>query len=256
MYDETATFFDHLRIEDRSVVELLDANYTYLNEELARYYKISGVKGKEIRRVDLKPEYHRGGLLAMGSVLALTSHVSRTSPTLRGKYILDVIFGTPPPPPPANAGMFKDENDKNKQPKTFRERMAMHASNPACASCHRKMDPLGFAMDNFDGSGVWRDDDHGKPLDIVGELPTGEKMEGFAGLKKVVLDRKENFIRSMTEQMMTYALGRELDYYDELPLRDITARLQKNDDRFSEMVLGIAESYPFLNRRSAQNASE
>lgn len=256
MYDEAATFFDHLRLEDRSVIELLNANYTYLNEDLARYYKIPGVSGKEIRRVELKPEYHRGGLLGMGSVLALTSHVSRTSSTLRGKYILDVIFGTPPPPPPANAGMFKDENDKSKQPKTFRERMAMHASNPSCASCHRKMDPLGFAMDNFDGSGVWRDDDHGKPLDIVGELPTGEKMDGFAGLKKVVLDRKDDFVRSMSEQMMIYALGRDLDYYDELPLRDVTSRLDKNNDRFSEMVLGIVESYPFLNRRSAQAAGE
>ncbi len=249
MYDETATFFDHLRLEDRSVLDLLDANYTYVNEALARYYKIPGVSGKEIRRVELKPEYHRGGLLGMGSVLALTSHVSRTSPTLRGKYVLDVIFGTPPPPPPANAGMFKDENDKAKQPKSFRERLAMHATNAACASCHKKMDPLGFAMDNFDGAGVWRDDDHGKPLDTAGELPTGEKMKGFAELKKVVLDRKHAFVRSMSEQMMTYALGRELDYFDECPIREIAARLSKNDDRFSEMVLGVVESYPFQYRR-------
>ncbi|HEY0911764.1 MAG TPA: DUF1588 domain-containing protein [Bradyrhizobium sp.] len=198
------------------------------------------------------PEWHRGGLLAMGSVLALTSHVSRTSPTLRGKYILDVIFGTPPPPPPANAGMFKDENDKTKQPKNFRERLAMHATNASCASCHRKMDPRGFAMDNFDGAGVWRDTEHGQPLDTSGELPTGEKMKGFDELKKVVLARKGMFIRSMTEQMMTYALGRELDYYDECPLREIIARLDKNDDRFSEMVLGIVESYPFQYRRGSE----
>jgi hypothetical protein len=250
MYEETSLFFDHLRTDDRSVLDLLDANYTFLNEDLARYYKIPGVAGRDMRRVDLKPEYHRGGLLAMGSTLAVTSHVSRTSPTLRGKYVLDVIFGTPPPPPPANAGMFKDEGDKKKEAQSFRERLAMHASNATCASCHKKMDPLGFAMDNFDGGGVWRDDDHGKPLDVMGELPTGERMNGFAGLKKLIMDRKSDFVRSMTEQMMIYALGRDLDYFDEMPLRRVTERLDQNGDRFTDMVLGIAESYPFRYRRS------
>ena len=157
MYDETATYFDKLREEDRSVLELLNSDYTYLNGPLAQHYKISGVDGPAMRRVSLKPADHRGGLLGMGSILALTSHTFRTSPTKRGKWILEVIFGTPPPPPPANAGVLKEDSDKKKAVKTFREQLARHAGQAACAACHKKMDPLGFALENFDAVGQWRD---------------------------------------------------------------------------------------------------
>ncbi len=253
MVDETATFFDMLRQEDKSLLDLLDADYTYLNEELAKFYKIPGVAGKEMRRVELKPEYHRGGLLGMGSVLSLTSHTFRTSPTLRGKYILDVIFGTPPPPPPANAGILKDDDHKAKQPKTFRERLAQHAADPSCAACHKKMDPLGFALDNYNAVGVWRDD---ADLDVTGQLPTGQHINGAADLKRIILDRRGEFLHNLTEQMLIYALGRELDYYDDGPIKEIQSALEQNEYRFSAMVMAIAKSYPFQNRRNIDPAAE
>ena len=251
MYDESFTFFDHLRSDDGSIVDLLDANYTYLNEALAHYYDIPGVSGTEMRRVELKPEYHRGGLLGMGSVLALTSHTYRTSPTLRGKYVLDVIFGTPPPPPPANAGMFKDEN-KVKEAKSFRELLANHASDPTCAGCHKKLDPLGFSLENFTAAGVWRGDDHGRPLDNGGVLPGGEKIVGVEGLKKVVLSRKDDFVRNVTEQLLIYALGRDLDDYDDAVVRQIADDVAAHGYRFETLVMDVVKSYPFQYRRAGE----
>jgi Protein of unknown function (DUF1588)/Protein of unknown function (DUF1592)/Protein of unknown function (DUF1585)/Protein of unknown function (DUF1595)/Protein of unknown function (DUF1587)/F5/8 type C domain len=254
MFEETSLFFDSLRREDRSVLELLDADYTFVNEELARYYGLPDVTGKEMRRVSLTPEQHRGGLLGMGSVLSLTSHTSRTSPTLRGKYILEVLLGSPPPPPPANVSQIKEETDKKKEVQTFREKLTQHAENAACAACHRKMDPLGFALDNYNAVGLWRDKQGDQPLDVGGELPTGEKLNGVADLKKVLLARKSEFVRNLTEQLLTYALGRELDYYDDCPVQQITTELQKNDYRFSTLVMEIVKSYPFQNRRNGQTA--
>jgi mono/diheme cytochrome c family protein len=251
MYDETALFFDMLRQEDRSIIELLDADYTYVNEDLAKYYKLPPVTGKALRRVSLKPEDHRGGLLGMGSVLALTSHVSRTSPTLRGKYVLEVIFGTPPPPPPADAGMIKEEGQKGKEPKSFRELLGQHSSEARCASCHKRLDPLGFALDNYNAAGVWRDNDKGRPLDTTGILPTGEKLTSVADLKQVLLNRKGEFTHNMVEQMLIYSLGRELDYFDDRPVLDIQTALEKDQNRFSRLVMGIVQSYPFQYRRNA-----
>src|SRR5436189_153330 len=170
MRDEATTFLDKLREEDRSVLELLDCDYAWLNGDLAKHYGIGGVEGKEFRRVALKPENHRGGLLGMGAILALTSHTSRTSPTLRGKWILESIFGTPPPPPPPDAGTLKEQK-KGAEPKTFRELMAQHATQPTCTSCHRRIDPLGFALENYDAVGAWRDAQGGKPMDAAGVLP-------------------------------------------------------------------------------------
>lgn len=248
MHDETATFFDKLRVEDRPVVDLLDSDYTYLNGELARHYGISGVNGEDMQRVALKSEFHRGGLLGMGSVLALTSHTFRTSPTLRGKYILDVIFGTPPPPPPPNAaGMLKEE--QGKEPKSFREVLAQHAGNPSCSGCHRKLDPLGFALDNYDAVGVWRESTPDRTLDTTGELPTGEKFKGVGELKQVILKRKADFIRNMTGQLLSYALGRELVDSDEWTIRQVAADAEKQGDRFSALILGIVKSVPFQYRR-------
>ncbi|MBS0202559.1 MAG: DUF1592 domain-containing protein [Planctomycetes bacterium] len=250
MYDETSQFFDAIRREDRSLLELLDADYTFVNEELARYYGLPDVQGKELRRVPLKPADHRGGLLGMGSILALTSHTSRTSPTMRGKWILEVIFGTPPPPPPANVSQIKEEPGKPKtEITTFREKLAQHAHDAACAACHRKMDPLGFALDNYSAVGRWRDKLGDQPLDVTGELPTGETLNGVADLKKVILKRKEDFVRNLSEQMLTYALGRELGDFDDCPILKITTQLKKDEFRFSTLVMEIVKSYPFQNRR-------
>jgi hypothetical protein len=256
MYDEATLFVDALRTEDRSVLELLDADYTFVNEELAKHYGIAGVTGKQMRRVGFKPEAHRGGVLAMGGVLALTSHVSRTSPTLRGKYVLEVLFGTPPPPPPANAGTIKDEQEKGKEPRTFREKLAMHSTDPVCANCHKRMDPLGFALDNYDAVGAWRDTAAGKPLDTTGVLPTGEKMSGAADLKAILLKRRDDFERNLIEQLMVFALGRELDYYDDGPVQAVKSGLETSEHRFARLVMGIAGSYPMLHRRNIDSIAE
>jgi hypothetical protein len=250
MFDESYTFFDKLREEDHSVLDLLNADYTYVNEELAKHYGIPDVKGKEIRKVSLKPEYHRGGLLGMGSVLSLTSHTFRTSPTLRGKYVLEVVFGTPPPPPPPNAGgMFK--NEKRGEAKSFREQMAMHASQPACASCHKRIDPLGYGLENFDAVGRWRSDAGGHPLDNDGILPSGEKFAGPMELKQVVLKHQDEFVHNLAEQMLTYSLGRDLEYYDECAVRDITKGMEQNGYRFSSLIINVAKSHPFQHRRAS-----
>jgi len=250
MFDETVLFFDSLRKENRSVLELLDADYTFVNEELAKYYGLPEVKGKEMQKVSLKLEDHRGGLLGMGSVLSLTSHTSRTSPTMRGKWILEVVFGTPPPPPPANVSQIKEEPGKKKDAQTFREKLAQHAQDPSCTSCHRKMDPLGFALDNFNAVGRWRDKQGELPLDVTGELPSGEKLNGIADLKRVILSRKEDFVRNLSEQMLNYAIGRELEDTDDCPVRQIANQLKSNDYRFSTLVLEIVKSYPFQYRKN------
>lgn len=250
MHDETTTFFDKLREEDKSVLDLLDSDYTYLNETLARHYGIDNVKGTQIRRVTLTPQDHRGGLLGMGSVLALTSHTSRTSPTLRGKYVLDVIFGTPPDPPPANVGQFKDESN-HKDPKTFREKMVQHAADASCASCHKKMDPLGYALENFNAIGAWRVKDGDRPVDNTGQLPGGEKFTGVTELKKLVHAHQDDFVRNITEQMLIYALGRELDYYDDCAVKEIKTSMAGDGDKFSVLVSGIVKSYPFQYRKTA-----
>jgi hypothetical protein len=257
MYDETATFFDHLRTDDRSLLDLLDADYAFLNADLARHYGIGGVEGDALRKVALKPDARRGGLLGMGSVLSLTSHTSRTSPTLRGKWILEVIFGTPPPPPPPDAGMLKEDHEKGEEPKSFREQMAQHAANPTCASCHKRIDPLGYGLENFDAIGAWRDTaGGGRPLDNTGQLPTGEKFTGAGELKKLVLARRDDFVHNATEQLLTYALGRDLQYYDECPVREVKSALERDSYRFSTLVVGIVKSFPFQHRKNTDAVSE
>jgi len=246
MYRETVLFFDALRQEDRSLMELLDADYTYVNEELARHYGLPGVTGPEMRRVTLRPEDHRGGVLGMGSVLTLTSHTYRTSPTLRGKYVLEVILGTPPPPPPANAGVLKDEV-KGKPPKTFRESIARHASVAACAACHGKIDPLGFGLENYDGVGRWRPSN--ADLDTSGELPGGEKFAGPAQLKSILLKRDDQFRRNLAEQMLAYALGRPVEECDESAVAEVQTALQQDKMRFSALVVAVVKSFPFQHRR-------
>jgi len=191
----------------------------------------------------------------MSGILSMTSHDRRTSPTLRGKWILDVLFGTAPPPPPA-VSPLKEEKDKKAAPKTFRERMALHAADPSCASCHRKMDPLGYALENYDGIGTWRDDNAGQPLDTNAELTSGEKVHGVGELKAVLLRRKEEFVQNQVEQLLSYALGRSLDYYDDATVLEITTAMGKGEYRFSTLVLGIVRSYPFQHRKNVPPAPE
>ena len=251
MQNETTSFFDHLRTADRSVLELLNADYTFVNEALAKHYGIAGVTGDKPRKVTLNPEHHRGGILGMGAVLALTSHTFRTSPTQRGKYVLDVIFGTPPPPPPANVSILKGDAPKGKkQPLTFKEQLAAHASEPSCAACHRRIDPLGFALDNYNAVGAWRESTKDSPLDVAGVLPTGEKVQGAADLKRAILSRKDDFARNMAAKLLEYALGRELEGADECSIREIHAAMQKNGYTFSTLVLETVKSVPFRQRRS------
>jgi hypothetical protein len=252
MWDEAVTFFDHLRLDNRSVIDLLDADYTYANEGLAKHYGLADVKGGQMRKVTLKPSDHRGGVLGMAGILTLTSHTSRTSPTLRGKWVLDVLFGTPPPPPPPDAGMLKEEKQKGKAPRTFRELMAAHATQRSCAGCHRKMDPLGYALDNFDGIGHWRDKQGDQPLDTTGVLPSGERFSGPAQLKQIILKRKDVFARNMVEQMLVYALGRELQPADDQTVREVLADLQKDGYRFATLVQSIVRSHLFRYRRNAE----
>lgn len=250
MFDETATFFDKLREEDKSTLDLLDADYTYLNEGLAKHYNIPGVSGGQMRRVKLRPEDHRGGLLGMSSVLALTSHTYRTSPTLRGKWILEVLFGTPPPPPPPGVSQIVDEEKKQKTGSTFRELLAQHAGQPACAGCHAKIDPLGFAMENYDAIGRWRKDQGGQPLDTKAQLPTGEKLNGSEELKRLLIQRKEVFLRNMTGQMLAYALGRQIQPADAATVSDIVSDMQQNDNRFSVLVTDLVMSRAFRYRHN------
>jgi hypothetical protein len=250
MYNEVYMFFDKLREEDKSILDLLDADYTYVNDTLVEHYRLPVARANQWRKVQLRPEDHRGGLLGMGAILAMTSHNSRTSPTLRGKWVLDVIFGTPPPPPPPDAGVLKEEKKKGQTPRSFRELMAQHATQANCAGCHKKMDPLGYALDSFDAVGRWRDNENGQPLDTKGQLPTGEKFDGPAELKKIILARKDEFVRNLSEQMLIYALGRELQECDDRAIDEAVAELKKNDYRFSALVRAIVQSYPFQHRRN------
>lgn len=249
MREETVMFLETLRIEDRPVLDLLDANYTFLNGDLAKHYGIAGVEGPQMRKVALRPEHRRGGLLGMGSVLAMTSHTSRTSPTLRGKWVLDVIYGTPPPPPPPDVGEIKEDR-KAKEPRSFRELLGQHANRTECAACHKKMDPLGFALDSFDAVGSYRETHGGKPLDTSGKLPTGESFNGPAELKKIILGQKDQFVRNLAEQMLSYALGRELEYFDECVVNEMVKSMAAKEYRFSSLVEGIVRSYPFQYRRA------
>ncbi len=251
MYDETAMFIDQLRERDGRLLDLLDCDYAFVNADLARLYGLSEVSGGELRRVNLPAASHRGGLLGMASVLTMTSHTFRTSPTLRGKWILEVLLGTPPPPPPANVNQQIDAPGAGGSAvHSFRDQLAQHVKDSSCASCHRKMDPLGFALDNYDGIGAWRESTRERPLDTSGKLPGGEAFSGAAELRKVLWSRRARFVRTLVEQCFTYALGRDPVPGDEAAVQQTIERLEAGSYRFSDLVLGVVTSYPFLNRRN------
>ncbi len=246
--EETELFVGSIMKEDRNVLDLLTANYTFVNERLAKHYGMPNIYGSQFRRVPVKDDARRG-LLGQGSILTVTSYPTRTSPVLRGKWILENITGTPTPAPPPNVPALK-ENDEVGKVSTVRERLEEHRKNPACATCHRVMDPLGFSLDNFDAVGAWRSKEYGLPIDASGQLADGTKVSGVVDLRKALLAHPERFVSTMTEKLMTYALGRGLEYYDMPVVRGITREAAKNDYRFSSIVMGIVKSTPFEMRRA------
>ena len=249
---ETDLFVDSILREDRTVLDLLNANYTFVNERLAKHYGIPDVYGSEFRRVTLSDDSPRRGLLGKGSILTLTSYATRTSPVLRGKYILDNLLGTPPPPPPPNVPALTEKANDGK-PLTMREAMVRHRANPVCASCHARMDPLGFAMENFDAVGQWRTrDENGEPLDVSAALQDGTKFDGIVGLREQLVRRPEQFVTGMAEKLLTYAVGRRTAYYDAPTIRAIVREAAHRDYRFSTLVLGVVNSVPFQMRVGSQ----
>ena len=250
MRKETELFFGSLIREDRSVLDLLDANYTFVNERLARHYGIPNVYGTNFRRVTLS-DNNRRGLLGQGAVLAVTSYPNRTSPVLRGKWILENVLGTPPPPPPPNVPALKDGNEGGRV-LSVRERMEEHRKNPACASCHKIMDPLGFSLENFDATGRWRTKEPGGAIDASGQLADGSPVDGPVALRQALLKHSDQFVRTLTEKLLTYGLGRGLEYYDMPVVRAIANDAQAHDNRFSSIVLGIVQSPSFRMKKAQE----
>jgi hypothetical protein len=246
---ETELFFASIVREDRSAFDLLRANYTFLNERLAKHYGISGVKGSHFRRVELGKDSMRAGLLGQGSILTVTSYPDRTSPVKRGKWILENLLGTPPPPPLPNVGELKVSDAGAVL--SMRQRMELHRSNPVCASCHSMMDPLGLALENFDAVGKWRTLGEGSlAIDASGSMPGGAKFEGPAGLRQELLV-SERFVATLTERMLIYGLGRGLEYYDAPAVRAILREASKDDYRLQALISGIVQSTPFRMRRAS-----
>jgi hypothetical protein len=243
MKEETSLFFDSIVREDRSVMDLLNADYTFVNERLARHYGIPNVYGSQFRRVTVGNEARRG-LLGQASVLAVTSYPNRTSPVERGKWVLTNLLGVPPQPPPPNVPALEETSTDGKV-LSLRERMERHRANPVCAGCHKVMDPIGFALESFDGIGRWRNTQDGAPIDTSGTLFNGASVDGVVGLRQNLVSRPEIFVGVMTEKMLTYALGRGLEYYDMPAVRKIVRDAKNRDFRFSSIVLGIARSTPF-----------
>jgi hypothetical protein len=246
---ETELFLQTQLREDRGVLELLTADYTFLNERLAQHYQIAGVHGSRFRRVTLD-DPRRGGLLGMGSVLMVTSYGNRTSPVLRAKWVLENLLGTPPPPPPGDVPPFPDEAGEDGQPRSVRERLAQHRKNPTCANCHAPMDPLGFALENFDAVGKWRLLDANAPIDASGVLVDGTSFTGPAELRRVLTDRKEQIVRTVAEKLLTYAVGRGLESHDAPIVRQIARGAAARDHRWSSVILEIVKSTPFRMRRA------
>jgi len=246
---ETELFVGDVLRHGESVTDLLIARYTFLNERLARHYGVPNVYGSYFRRVDLAPDSPRAGLLGQGSILTVTSYSTRTSPVLRGKYVLDNLLASPPPPPPPDVPALKTEDDAaGGKPLTMREAMVKHRANPVCASCHAKMDPIGFALEHFDAVGRWREADAGQPIDAASKLLDGSTIDGLGGVQAMLLRRPELFVHAFTEKLMMYALGRNVQYYDAPAIRSIMRSAAERNYAFSTIVEGIVESVPFRMR--------
>ena len=250
---ETDLFLESQMRDDRPLEELLTARYTFLNERLARFYGVPHVYGAHFRRVPM-PDPNRAGLLGHGSILTVTSYATRTSPVVRGKYLLDNILGAPPPPPPANVPAL-EEAAGGEEPASMRELMAAHRRNAACATCHRRMDPLGFALENFDGIGRWREREGTSPIDASGELPDGTAFDGPAEFRAALVERRGEFVRTFTEKLLTYALGRPVGHHDMPAVRAILRAAEPGGYRWSSLILGIVESTPFRMREAQPEGS-
>jgi hypothetical protein len=246
MRRETELFFESVMRDDQSILTLIDADYTFLNERLARHYGIDGIKGDHFRRVPLN-DGRRGGIVSHASVLTVTSNPTRTSPVKRGRWILEQILGTPPPPAPPNVPELM-EGEQAALSGSLRERMEQHRADPACAICHSRMDPLGFGLENYDAVGAWRDLDGKFPINASGELPGGSTFDGPKELKAILKGKSREFARCMTEKMLTYALGRGLESTDACAVDAVVESLSSDEMRFSRMVVAIVDSAPFRSR--------
>jgi hypothetical protein len=246
MREETLLFFDSIVRDDCSVLQLLDADYTFLNERLAGLYNIKGVKGPEMRRVRLDDPL-RGGVLGQASILTVTSYPHRTSPVLRGRWVLEELLGTEVPPPPPDVPVLGRKGTRNAQ--SVREQLEKHRANAECATCHKRMDPLGFGLENFDPLGRWRAEQGGQPIDSSGVLPSGDKFRGLGELKKLLLDkRRPEYVANLSRKMLGYALGREINKVDKLVVADAARALEDGQWRISCLLETIVVSYPFLHR--------
>jgi hypothetical protein len=243
---ETELFLEHLIREDRSVLDLIDADYTFVNERLANFYGIDGVEGGYFRRVSLEGT-NRGGVLTQGSVLMVTSYPTRTSPVLRGKWVLENLLGAPPPPPPPDVPALADVAETSAV--SLREALEQHRASTACSVCHARLDPLGFALEGFDAVGRFRTTDDGMSIDDSGALPDGTRVDGPSGLRDVLLARRVEVVEALAEKLLTYAIGRGLEASDRPALREIRRRVESEDYRFSALVEGIVDSVPFRMRR-------
>ena len=248
---ETELLFDSVMREDRSILDLLTADYTFVNERLAKHYGIPNVYGSQLRRVPVADEARRG-LLGQGAILMVTSHPDRTSPVLRGKWVLENLLGTPPPPPPPNVPLLPE--GAAAKARTMREQMEAHRANPPCAGCHKLMDPIGFALENFDAVGAWRTRDAGTRIDSSGELTDGTRVDGVTTLRNALLKRPEVFVGTFAEKMLTFAIGRGLDYRDQPAVRAIVRQAGAANNRFSAVVIAIVESAPFQMRRKVNDS--
>jgi len=248
---EAELFFDSVVREDRPTTELLTANYTFVNERLAQHYGIANVKGVNFQRVTLADDSPRRGLLGKGAVLTVTSLPNRTSPVVRGKWVLQNILGAPPPEPPPNVPSLQENGEKVTKVHTLRERLEQHRAAPVCASCHKLMDPIGFALESFDAVGRFRTyDENFEPLDTSGVYADGSKIDGLVGLRAVLMNHSDQFLANVTTTVMTYALGRGVEYYDAPAVRAILRDAAPHNSRFSSLVLGIVKSAPFQMRRT------
>jgi len=252
MRQETEKVFEYILQEDRSLLELLDSNYTFLNERLARHYGVENVTGNEMHRVNLPADSPRGGILGQGTVLAVTSNPTRTSPVKRGVFILGNLLGLPPPPPPPDIPPLENaaKHTTNRSP-TLKELLALHREQPLCSSCHNRMDPLGLALENFNAMGMWRDREQGQPIDAAGKLITGEQFSNVKDLKRILVRKHQlDFYTALTEKLLTYALGRGVEYFDVETVDQIVSRLEKSNGRASDLLMGIVESAPFQKTRN------
>jgi hypothetical protein len=245
MARETQLLFEHLVREDRPMLELLTADYTFVNERLARHYGIAGVSGPDFRKVTY-PNDQRRGLLGHGSVLTLTSHGNRTSPVLRGKWVMEVLLGSPPPPPPPNVPDLEETKSvKAGRMLSVAEQLSQHRASPSCSSCHNVIDPIGLSLDNFDVTGAWRIKDRGVPVNVSGQLYDGTSLNGVADLRAALLQRSDVIVTHFTERLLSYAVGRRVEYYDMPTVRRIVREAKATDYRMSSLILGVVKSAAF-----------